>query len=77
MVNLFKRVVVGVESVQCGSGEGVFVGELALVNSLKLMRDCDLFVEVGRFELILVTRGFHRLKVDPVGFVFHKVEVSQ
>ena len=55
----------------------MFVGELALVNSLKLMRDCDLFVEVGRFEFVLVARRFHRLEVDPVGFVFHEVEVSQ
>ena len=77
VVNLFKRVVVGVESVQCGGGEGVFLGELPLVNSLELMWDCELFVAVGRFELVLVPRGFHRLKVDPVGFVFHKVEVSQ
>ena len=77
VVNLFKWVVVGVKSVQSGSREGVLVGEFPLVNRLKLMWDCELFVEVGRFEFVFVTRGLHRLEVDPVCFMFRKVEAAQ
>ncbi len=67
----------GRESVESGCGKNVFVGELRLVNVDHLVGCGDVLVSVCSFLGVFVSRGLHRVEFDPVGFVFHEVDVSQ
>ena len=68
--------VVDVEAVEFGCGCGVFVGVVWLSAFDECVRvDYGLLEEVG-LTCVFRSGGVHGGKVDAVGTVFHKVEVS-